>query len=163
MALSKDFMFERHQFVIFRKLFEGCTLEHNRFISNVVDDLSMNSKEAAADPALHALGLFGELHRVTRRATAPSSHDTPSRHFVWRRCGAAHVRSWTAPRCAGERSPVWNSRARKKARSLSQREVRPESGFPERPNIAGGMPPASRNHLVPIGQPQPQIACHTSL
>jgi hypothetical protein len=57
MALSKDFLFEGNQFENFRKLFEGCTFEHNRFIPNVVDDLSMNSKEAAADPALHALGL----------------------------------------------------------------------------------------------------------
>jgi len=32
MALSKGFMFDGHQFVIFRKLFEGCTLEHKRFI-----------------------------------------------------------------------------------------------------------------------------------
>ena len=68
MALSKDFMFEGHQFVIFRKLFEGCTLEHNRFTPNVVDDLLMNSKEAAADPALNALGLFiGSLGVPLRR------------------------------------------------------------------------------------------------
>jgi hypothetical protein len=72
--------------------------------------------------------------RIARRATAPSSHDTPSRHFVWRRCGAAHARSSTPPGRAGERSPVWNSPAREEARSpLAQptRDIVRRAAFPK--------------------------------
>jgi hypothetical protein len=45
------------------------------------------------------------------------------------------------------------------SRSANER-YRPDSGFAETPNIAGGMPPAFRNHLVPIawGTPAPTAA-----
>src|SRR3954471_10720879 len=49
-------------------------------------------------------------------------------------------------------------RAISASRSPSER-YRPESGFAESPNIAGGMPPAFRNHLVrqpAIPRPEPQ-------
>ncbi len=40
---------------------------------------------------------------------------------------------------------------------------RPECGFADRPNIAGGMPPAFRNHLVPIACGTPAATAASSL
>src|SRR5437588_4363193 len=48
------------------------------------------------------------------------------------------------------------------SRSASDR-YRPESGFADRPNIAGGMPPAFRNHLVPIACGTPAATAASSL
>src|SRR5205823_3669467 len=48
------------------------------------------------------------------------------------------------------------------SRSASDR-YRPESGFADRPNIAAGMPPAFRNHLVPIACGTPAATAASSL
>jgi len=48
------------------------------------------------------------------------------------------------------------------SRSANER-YRPESGFADRPNIAGGMPPAFRNHLVPTACDTPTSTAASSL
>ena len=48
------------------------------------------------------------------------------------------------------------------SRSANER-YRPESGFAEDLNIAGGMPPAFRNHLVPTGCDTPASTAASSL
>src|SRR6478672_424138 len=48
------------------------------------------------------------------------------------------------------------------SRSINER-YRPESGFAEGLNIAGGMPPAFRNHLVPTGCDTPASTAASSL
>src|SRR3954469_18853321 len=48
------------------------------------------------------------------------------------------------------------------SRSPSDR-YRPESGFAESPNIAGAMPPAFRNHLVPTACDTPALTAASSL
>ena len=48
------------------------------------------------------------------------------------------------------------------SRSANDR-CRPESGFADRPNIAGGMPPAFRNHLVPTACGTPASIAASSL
>jgi hypothetical protein len=48
------------------------------------------------------------------------------------------------------------------SRSANER-YRPESGFAECPNIAGGIPPAFRNHLVPTACDTPASIAASSL
>jgi hypothetical protein len=56
----------------------------------------------------------------------------------------------------------WTRRSAISSRSSSDR-YRPERGFAEDLNIAGGMPPAFRNHLVPTGCDTPASTAASSL
>src|SRR5918995_1043565 len=56
----------------------------------------------------------------------------------------------------------WTRRSAISSRSTNDR-YRPECGFAEDLNIAGGMPPAFRNHLVPTGCDTPASAAASSL
>src|SRR5829696_7691243 len=56
----------------------------------------------------------------------------------------------------------WTRRSAISSRSTNDR-YRPESGFVEDLNIAGGMPPAFRNHLVPTGCDTPALTAASSL
>ena len=82
-----------------------------------------------------------ELRRSSREIVEA---DRPSRHPI-------SCMEWPCTR----RSAI-------SSRSVSDR-YRPESGFAEDLNIAGGIPPAFRNHLVPTGCDTPASSAASSL
>jgi hypothetical protein len=66
----------------------------------------------------------------------------------------------------GAQPPAWSSLAREEVRISSRfanERYRPDSGFADGRNIAGGMPPASRNNLVPTACDIPTWTAASSL
>jgi len=114
---------------------------------------------------------FARVTRWGRRAARSACHcafvarypKPPPRVAALRRNSRDSVEGARPSRRAISRTPwPWTRRSAISSRSVKER-YRPDGGFAAGASCDGGMPPASRNHLVPTGGDTPASTAASSL